>query len=486
MQPIWRTSALALALTTLFTACSDEPGDASKVSETTAPYASQYKAFPSSATLITNARILLGNGEQVEKGSILLIDGKVSAVGASVSAPEGVQTIDASGKWVTPGIIDAHSHLGVYPSPSIQSSEDGNEMVAPDTSYAWAEHGIWPQDPQFPLALAGGVTTLHVLPGSANLFGGRSVTIKNVPARSVMEMKFPDAPQGLKMACGENPKRVYGEKGGPMTRMGNMAGYRKSWIEASKYRDDWKAFKKAVEAAGGDESAVADKRPARDLRLETLAGVLNGEILVQNHCYRAEEMALMIEAAKEFNFKISMFHHAVEAYKVADLLAENQICAAMWADWWGFKHEAFDMVFENIAFVDKARASITVDGKALEVKGCAVVHSDSELGVQRLNQEAAKAMVAGNRAGLTIKEADAIRWLTQNPAKAIGIADKVGTLEVGKNADVVIWDRNPFSVYAHAEKVFIDGALLFDRNDPAKQPITDFELGIVNPQGARE
>ena len=477
-----RLSALAFGMSLLLAGCGDEPQTSAAAK---LPFPSTYKALPSKPTLLKNATLLIGNGERIDNGSVLLQDGKIVAVGTELSAPDGAEIIDAAGKWVTPGIIDVHSHLGVYPSPGLAASEDGNEMVAPDTAYAWAEHAVWPQDPQFPLALAGGVTSLHILPGSANLFGGRSVTLKNVPGRTVQEMKFPDAPHGLKMACGENPKRTYGEKGGPMTRMGNVAGYRKSWSEAEKYRQDWQAYDDALAAAGGNADAVADKKPARDLRLETLAGVLKGEILIQNHCYRAEEMALMIDIAKEFNFRIATFHHAVEAYKVADLLAENNICAAVWADWWGFKHEAFDMVFENAAYVDKATASVEVDGKTEQRIGCAIIHSDSALGIQRLNQEAAKAMAAGQRAGLAIDEAKAIRWLTSNAAKAIGIADKVGTLEVGKMADVVLWDRNPFSVYAHAEKVFIDGALHYDRSDVRQQPATDFELGIVKPEGER-
>lgn len=476
-----RLSALAFGLSSVLLGCGDEPATTAK----TELFASTYKPLASKPTLLKNATVLIGNGERIDNGSVLLQDGKIVQVGTELSAPADADIIDASGKWITPGIIDVHSHLGVYPSPGLHATEDGNEMVAPDTAYAWAEHAVWPQDPQFPLALAGGVTSMHILPGSANLFGGRSVTLKNVPARTVQEMKFPGAPHGLKMACGENPKRVYGEKGGPMTRMGNVAGYRKSWSEAEKYLRDWKAYEDALAAAEGNEDAVADKKPARDLRLETLAGVLKGEILIQNHCYRAEEMAVMIDIAKEFNFKIAMFHHAVEAYKVADLLAEHEICAAVWADWWGFKLEAFDMAFENAAYVDKAQANVTVDGKTEQRMGCAVIHSDSGLGIQRLNQEAAKAMAAGQRAGLAIDEAKAIRWLTQNAAKSIGIADKVGTLEAGKMADVVVWDRNPFSVYAHAEKVFIDGALHYDRQNPQHKPATDFELGIIQPEGAR-
>ncbi|HEX6863174.1 MAG TPA: amidohydrolase, partial [Thermoanaerobaculia bacterium] len=427
----------------------------------TAPYPSTYKALPSEPVLITNATILTAAGDRIEGGSVLLSGGKVAAVGKTVEAPAGVATVDGKGKWVTPGIIDAHSHLGVYASPGVEAHEDGNEATDPNTAEVWAEHSVWPQDPQFPLALAGGVTTQQILPGSANLFGGRSVTVKTLPARSVAEMKFPGAPYGLKMACGENPKRVYGERNrAPATRMGNVAGYRTAWIKAQKYRRDWDEYERKTR--DGDKSA---KMPDRDLELETLAGVLDGEILVQNHCYRADEMLTMIDVAKEFGYRITAFHHAVEAYKIADKLAEHGICADMWADWWGFKMEAFDGIRENIALVEKAGA-------------CAIVHSDSAEGIQRLNQEAAKAMAAGNRMGMHLREEDAIRWLTVNPARSLGIDRQTGTLEPGKMADVVLWSGNPFSVYSRAEKVYIDGALVYDRNDPSHQPAMDFSLGL--------
>jgi imidazolonepropionase-like amidohydrolase len=343
-------------------------------------------------------------------------------------------------------------------------------MTNPVTAEVWAEHSVWPQDPQFPLTLAGGVTAMQILPGSANLIGGRSVTVKNVPAQHVDQMKFPGAPYGLKMACGENPKRVYGEKGrAPMTRMGNVAGYRRAWIDAAEYRRQWSEYrdrqgqKKEGESSSPESSGRST--PVRDLAKETLAGVLAGEILVQNHCYRADEMLTMIDIAREFGYKIAAFHHAVEAYKIADVLAANGICADMWADWWGFKMEAFDGIRENIALVEKAG-------------GCAIVHSDSAEGIQRLNQEAAKAMAAGNRMGMSLREEDAIRWITLNPAKSLGIARQTGSLEPGKMADVVVWSGNPFSVYSRAEKVYIDGALAYDRLDPARQPEMDFELGI--------
>lgn len=448
-------------------ASDDASGDSvsGPVRPPTDPYPSTYAPYPSSPTLITGATILTGTGERIDNGSILLEGGKITAVGADIAAPEGATVIDAAGKWVTPGIIDIHSHLGNYPSPSTDSTSDGNEAVSPDTSYVWTEHSVWPQDAGFTRALAGGVTAMQILPGSANLFGGRSAVLKNVPARTVQDMKFPGAPYGLKMACGENPKRVYGEQGGPSTRMGNFAGYRSSWIEARDYKKQWDDYWDAYEEwdPGGDEDAP--EAPSRDLKLETLAGALSGDIRVNMHCYRGDEMVQVLDMAKEFGYRVTTFHHAIEAYKVADILAENDVCAAVWADWGGFKLEAYDTVKENAALVNAQEG------------GCTVIHSDSAEGIQRLNQEAAKAMAAGRRMGMDLPEEAVMSWLTVNPAKAMGIDDQTGSLEEGKMADVVVWNRNPFSVYAMAEKVFIDGALLYDRDDPKRSPRVDFELG---------
>jgi imidazolonepropionase-like amidohydrolase len=382
------------------------------------------------------------------------------AVGNAVDAPADAVLVDGTGKFVTPGIIDDHSHLGVYAAPGTDAESDGNEATNPVTAEVWAEHSFWPQDPQIPLAIAGGITTIQALPGSANLIGGRSAILKLVPARTVQEMKFPGAPYGLKMACGENPKRVYRSRG-PSTRMGNMAGYRAAFILAEGYRQRWDKWNLNHQ---GDP-------PARDLRLETLAGVLRGHILVQNHCYRADEMALMLDLGHEFGFTIRSFHHAVEAYKIADLLAREGAAASVWADWWGFKEEAMDGIHENAALLQTAG-------------GRAVIHSDSESGIQRLNQEASKAMHAGLRAGIAITRDQTLRWITANPAWALGIDSIVGTLEPGKMADVVLWSADPFSVYAKALQVYNDGWLVYDRNDPAHQPRTDFELGQVPAPGA--
>ena len=419
------------------------------------PYPSTYHAYPGVPTVVTNVTIFDGEGGRIDNGQILFADGKITALGQTVSAPEGATVIDGAGKWVTPGVIDIHSHLGDYPSPGVQALSDGNEATSPVTPDVWAEHSVWPQDPGFGRALAnGGVTTLEILPGSANLFGGRSVVLKNVYARTVQAMKFPGAPYGLKMACGENPKRVYGSRNQkPSTRMGNIAVDRQTWAKAVAYKAKWDKFEKD----GGE-------RPERDIGMDTLAGVLAGDIRVQNHCYRADEMAIVMDMAKEFGYHVTAFHHAVEAYKIADLLKANDTCAAVWADWYGFKMESYDGIGENLALLQKEGA-------------CAMIHSDDENGIQRLNQEVAKALSSGRHAGIDIPDAVAWEWLSYNPAKALGIADRTGSLKPGKMADVVLWNGNPFSVYTRPEKVWIDGALLYDANDPKRRPVSDFELG---------
>ena len=444
------TSKLLVGATSLalLAACGDKTETKTEdMSDKGPAFASTYSPQPSETTLITNARIIDGTGQEIAEGSVLITDGKITAIGADIS-DDAALTIDAGGKYVTPGIIDIHSHLGNYPTPSVSAHGDGNEVTSPVTSEVYAEHGVWPQDPGFDEALQGGVTTLHILPGSANLFGGRGVTLRNISARTVQEMKFPDAPYTLKMACGENPKRVYGNKGGPGSRMGNVAGYRKNWIKAQDY--------KKKRDKGGDGFK-------RDLQLETLADVLDGKILIQMHCYRADEMVQILDIAKEFDYKVTTFHHAVEAYKIGDYLKENDTCAAMWADWYGFKMESYDGILENVPFVHAAGA-------------CAMIHSDDEKGIQRLNQEVAKTWAHGNRAGLNISKAEAWKWLSTNPAKALGILDETGTLEVGKRADVVMWSSDPFTTYARPEKVFLDGALLFDTESGLK-PKSDFRLG---------
>jgi imidazolonepropionase-like amidohydrolase len=452
-----RSAYLVLPLALM--ACSNAEGPktvsvtpASKPAEKApTPFPSTYKAYPGVATAIRNVTVYDGEGGKIDNGVVFMTGGKISNVGGPDTAiPAGVNVVNGTGKFVTPGIIDIHSHLGDYPTPSVEAHSDGNEATSPTTPEVWAEHSVWPQDPGFSRALAnGGVTALQILPGSANLMGGRSVVLKNVYARTVQGMKFPDAPYGLKMACGENPKRVYGSKGRmPSTRMGNIAVNRQTWIKAQEYK----------------KKRDSGKEYTRDLGMETLAGVLDGDISIQNHCYRADEMALVLDMAKEFNYKVSTFHHAVESYKIADLLRDNKVCSAVWADWWGFKMEAYDAIPENAAILHNAGA-------------CVIIHSDDENQIQRLNQEAAKAQADGRRMGFNISDAEVIKWLTYNPAKALGIDAKTGSLRAGKMADVVLWNGNPLSVYARPDKVWIDGALMFDASNPKIRPVSDFELG---------
>jgi imidazolonepropionase-like amidohydrolase len=309
------------------------------------------------------------------------------------------------------------------------------------------------------------VTTIQVLPGSGNLMGGRGVVLKLHPRRGTRAMRFPGAKDALKMACGENPKRVYGKhrKAMPMSRMGNIYLMRDKWVAARRYQNDWAQWRKNPKKKEGDQ-IVPVKPPKRDLVLETLAKVLAGEILVHIHCYRADEMLLQLKLADEFGFTVRSFHHAVEAYKIRDVLARKGVAVSTWADWWGFKIEAHDAIEQNLALLAEAGAR-------------GILHTDSAEGIQRMNQEAAKAYYAGLHVGVSVTENQALRWITANPAWALGIEDQVGTLEVGKMADVVLWDRHPFSVYASAEKVFIDGQLRHDAKGPPATPWSDFEVG---------
>ena len=430
---------------------------------------------------IVGGTIMTATGRIIENGVLVMESGRITAVGApdEVEVPGEAQIVDARGRYVTPGLIDTHSHMGVYPVPHLNGVSDGNEMTGAVTAGVRAADGVWPVDPALPRALAGGVTTIQVLPGSANLIGGAGVILKLHLGRTVSEMEFPGAPETLKMACGENPKRVYGgRQQTPMTRMGSILGYRaafqqareygRSWAEWQARHVDWQRRRAEHERAtregddAPDDPGPPPTPPARDFGLERLLGALEGRVLVQMHCYRADEMARMIEVGEELGFRVRSFHHAVEAYKIRDLLAEHEIAVSTWADWWGFKLEAYDAIEENLALLTEAGVR-------------AVVHSDSSMLVQRLNQEAAKAMTAGRRAGIAITDDQALRWITINAAWAIGIDDRTGSLEPGKMADVVVWSGHPFSVYTRADLVYIDGLLVYDRSAPPRP--SDFELG---------
>jgi imidazolonepropionase-like amidohydrolase len=424
---------------------------------TTDPYPSTYQPLPRTDTLIQGATILDGAGKRIENGDVLIRDGKIVAVGHGLS--RGAATvIDAHGRWLTPGIIDVHSHDGVFSIPFTSGdleSSDVAELSDPNAADTWIEHAVNTQDPAFSAALQSGVTTLQILPGSTPLFSGRSVIVKPVPVADVRAMKFPGAAQGLKMACGENPKSYFGEKGrAPNSRQGEVALVREAFLKAQEYLQGWRDY----------ESGVRSTPPARDLKLDTLAGVLTGDIAVHMHCYRSGDMSTMLGVAAEFGFQIRAFHHATEAYKIVPQLVKAGTCVAVWSDWWGFKMELEDAIRENAAIVDAAG-------------GCVMMHSDSATVGQRLTIEAAKAAAVGRRAGLSMPPEHIIRWVTSTPAKALGLDDRIGTVAVGRNADVVIWSADPFSIYTHADQVFIDGALAYDRANPRSAQRPDLLLG---------
>jgi imidazolonepropionase-like amidohydrolase len=444
-------------------------------------------------TLLTHGKVMTAAGTTWTDGWLRIEGGRIAALGTGTPPPAPLaDVVDLKGRVVTPGLIDTHSHMGVYPIPWASGNDDGNEATDPNTAGLWAEHSFWPQDPALPRAVAGGITTIQVLPGSANLIGGRSFVAKLKLASSARAMRFPGAPQGVKMACGENPKRTYGKGShrAPSTRMGNVLGYRRAFQDALDYRRRWKKYERdlALWEERQQQSTQAPATPpepdlpapgkplpddppdppARDFGLETLAAVLDGKILVHNHCYRADEMSIMLDLADEYRFKIRSFHHALEAYKLAPRLAEEDTAVSTWADWWGFKIEAYDGIPHNAAIVTEAGAR-------------AIIHSDSESEIRHLNQEAGKAMAAGRAVGIDVTEDQALRWITANPAWALGVDDQTGTLEVGKMADVVVWDRDPFSVYAKADLVFIDGEMVFSRGK--SRQVTDFELWQTAPVG---
>lgn len=448
------------------------------------PWASEPAPVPDVAsppTALVGATVMTGTGVELADATVTFADGRILAVGprASVPVPDGARVVDVAGRFVTPGLIDAHSHMGVYPMPELTANADGNEATRPVTANVRAADSVWPQDPAFSHALASGITTVLVLPGSANLVGGQGVTLKLHPGRSVADMKFPGAPATLKLACGENPKRVYGQRNAaPSTRMGNMAGYREAFQSAREYGArfaDWQLRhqgwqKKQAPRPADEHAPSADaasepepSMPDRDYGLETLLGALEGRVLLEIHCYRADDMLAMLALADEFGLRVRAFHHAVEAYKIRDVLAERNVAVATWADWWGFKLEAYDTVRENLALLAESG-----------VRGA--LHSDSSLLVQRLNQEAAKSLSAGLRAGVAVDRGTALAWITSNPAWALGIDAQTGSLEPGKMADVVVWSQDPFSVYSLVEQVYVDGLELYDASGAGRRA-SDFELG---------
>jgi imidazolonepropionase-like amidohydrolase len=399
-------------------------------------FAQSSDATKAADVLIKNAVVMTVTHGNIKNGSIYVKDGKIAAVGESVSAPAGITVIDASGKFVTPGIIDSHSHIAL--------DDDVNEATSPITPHMMMMDAFDYQDKAIYRGLAGGVTTSLLLHGSANMIGGQAVVIKHKYGLGRDALLFPGAPRSIKFASGENPKRVYGSRDQlPSTRMGNFAVQREALVQAQDYMKEWDTYEAKVKK--GDKDAT---QPKHDLKLEALADVLRGKLMVQIHCYRADEFLNEIAMAKEFGYKIRAFHHALEAYKVPEQIAAENIGIATFADWWGYKEEAWDAIPWNA--VISMRKGVRV-----------AIKSDSDDFARRLNQEAGKTMRYG---GAT--EEEALKMITLNAAWIVGVDDRVGSIDVGKDADLVIWDGYPLSSSAVPNKVLSDGGVYFDRSRP--------------------
>ena len=383
--------------------------------------------------VIENATLLTATHGRIPHGSVVVHAGKIAAFGANVAAPAGAMVIDAGGKYVTPGLIDAHSHMAL--------DDDVNEATSPIVPQMMMVDAFQYASKEIYRALAGGVTSAMLLHGSADMIGGQAVIMKTKYGLERDQLLFPNAPRSIKFASGENPKRVFGQRQQlPSTRMGNFAVQRQALVDAQDYMRQWDEYE--AKKQKGDKDA---KPPKRDLKLDALVDVLKGKLYVQIHCYRADEFLTEMAMAKEFGYKLRAFHHALEAYKVADKIAANNVGVATWADWWGFKEEAWDATPWNAVLLMRKGVRVAIK-------------SDSEDQIRRLNVEAAKTMRYG---GAT--EDEAMKMITLNPAWIIGVDDRVGSIDVGKDADLVIWNGYPLSSYGVPEKVFIDGELFFDR-----------------------
>ncbi len=393
-------------------------------------------------TLIKNATILTVTKGTLPNSDLLLRDGKIAQIGKNLSAPSGATVIDATGKYVMPGIIDPHSHM---------MSDATNEGTLSVTSMARIQDVLNPTAPNIYRAIAGGTTTLNVLHGSANTIGGQNAVVKLKWGRPLSEMMFPGAPPGIKFALGENVTQknnatviVQGQPARarryPTTRMGQEEVIRDAFTRALDYKAEWDSYN--AQTAKGVKGLVA---PRRDLELDPLVEVLEGKRLVHAHSYRADEMLMLLELSDEFHFHVATLQHALEAYKISSEIAKHGVGVSTFADMWGYKIEAYDAIPYNAAI--NMRHGIVTS-----------INSDDDGRARRLNVDAAKLQRYG---GLTDDEA--LSTITINGAKQLGIDKKVGSIEVGKDADVVIWDNHPLSVYANVETTFIDGEIFFDK-----------------------
>jgi len=386
--------------------------------------------------LIRNATILTVSHGTIERGSILIKDGKIAEVSQSINAPKDAQVIDAAGQFVMPGIIDCHSHIAA------ESINEGSVSVSSMVNMAEI---LNPEDIDIYRDLAGGVTAANILHGSANAIGGQTLVIKLRWGQPAAKLPFEGALPGIKFALGENPKRSNFSIPGqlrryPSTRMGVEETIRSAFSEARDYQKSWQDYGKRL--AAGEKNLIP---PRRDLRLEPLVEVLEGKRYVHSHCYREDEILMLLRVAKEFGFKVRTFQHVLEGYKVADELATAGVGASTFSDWWAYKVEAYDAIPYNAALMTRRGVIVSIN-------------SDDAEEATHLNQEAAKSMKFG---GLSHDEA--LKMVTLNPAVQLGIDNRVGTIDVGKDADLAIYNHDPLSAYAVVQKTLIDGRVYFDR-----------------------
>jgi imidazolonepropionase-like amidohydrolase len=394
-------------------------------------------AAPPPVLLIQNATILTISRGTIEHGSILIRDGKIAEVAQSIAKPQGAEVIDANGQFVMPGIIDCHSHIAVDGSVN-----EGSVSVSSMVNIADV---LNPDDIDIYRDLAGGVTVANVLHGSANSIGGQTVVIKLRWGAPASRLPFEGAMPGIKFALGENPKRsnfsIRGqEKRYPATRMGVEETIRAAFTEARDYKSKWDDYNKRT--SGGEKNLIP---PRRDLRLDPLVEVLEGKRYVHSHCYREDEILMLLRVAKEFGFKVRTFQHVLEGYKVADEIAASGAGASTFSDWWAYKVEAYDAIPYNAAIMTRRGVLVSIN-------------SDDAEEATHLNQEAAKIIRYG---GLSREEA--LKMVTINPAVQLGIDKRVGSIDVGKDADLVIYNHDPLSAYAVVQKTLIDGRVYFDR-----------------------
>ncbi len=413
-----------------------------------APKSPAVAAEASSVILIQNATILTVSHDTIEHGSILIKNGKIAEVGASVKAPKDAQVIDAAGQFVMPGIIDCHSHIAV----------DGgvNEGSISVSSIVNIADVLNPDDVDIYRDLAGGVTVANVLHGSANAIGGQTIVIKLRWGQPASKLPFEGALPGIKFALGENPKRSNFSRGTPRypaTRMGVEETIRGAFTEARDYTASWDLYNKRT--AAGEKNLIP---PRRDLRLDPLVEVLEGKRYVHSHCYREDEILMLLRVAKEFGFKVRTFQHVLEGYKVADEIAASGAGASTFSDWWAYKVEAYDAIPYNAALMTRRGVLVSVN-------------SDDAEEATHLNQEAAKSIKFGG-----LSHAEALKLVTLNPAIQLGIDKRVGSIDTGKDADLVIYNHDPLSDYAVVQKTLIDGRVYFDRQrDIADRPVREKE-----------